>query len=596
MRRVLPVLLVGSVTLLGQTRSAPPPPRPARDNPIVRSQPALRASATGRIRGRVLAGDGPSARPLAKARVTVAGPTDVAPIFTDASGRFDLPGLKPGTYILTAAKTGYVRTRYGSRRTLDPAIEIDVESGTTVDGVDIILPKGAAIFGRITDPGGDPVVGGEVSVSAVQAVGGELRLVSVPQPVVETNDLGEYRVGDLSAGRYFLVVDGAGLGTMPSGMPREWERLTAWGRTFFPGVAALTGAVPITLGIGEEHGGTDFVVVAGAARAQELVVNITGVSPAPSGAAPSRSAFGANIEALGGRGVGGFGQPTSPNTVTFISADTSVGATVQRNQVMSFGSANSTMKIGARLDPGDWIAVARQGRNGAIFPFTISSGDTDIPINLVLGPGAHVSGRVVFDGTRLKPSAAGVQVDVHGAGPDQAIPPRLLTRSPVTPNADGTFDIADVFGTIALDAAPPPGWTLKAVTYGDRDLLDTPLTLKSGESVAGVQVVLTDEVATLVGSAVDVDGRLVSGCAIALFPDARSFQFNPRRMRLQRSNQQGQFTLADLPSGSYLAAAEPDIDASVWLTSDGLDRLRVRALPLTLADRERKTITLPCLP
>ena len=165
---------------------------------------------------------------------------------------------------------------------------------------------------------------------------------------------------------------------------------------------------------------------------------------------------------------------------------------------------------------------------------------------------------------------------------------------PVTPKADGTFDIADVMGTIELQATTPPGWTLKAVRYNGRDLLDDPLALKSGEDVAGVQVVLSDQVATLSGVTADAAGQPVAGCAVAVFPDEPAPRFTPRRMRLARADQTGRFRVADVPSGSYLAVAATDIDASIWLTPEFLERLRAGATAVTLGDREQKMVTLSC--
>lgn len=510
--------------------------------------------------------DGPDARPLVKARVTISGPTPVDPTFTDESGRFEFAGLAPGSYVLTAEKTGYARTRYGSKGTLDPTSEIDVEAAT-VDGIDIHLPKGAAIYGRISDSGGDPIVGTEVSVSAVQTIGDQLRLVSVPRPIVETDDLGEYRIGGLPAGRYFVNVSGAGLGSLPSGMPREWERLVAWARTYYPGSASLSGAIPIALGVGEERGAVDFRVVQGLQPSVHL--NMSGITALAS------------------------------NVVTFISAEASAGAALLQNQAVNFTSSRGgTLEVIApsRLDPGEWIVLARQGSNGAIVHMMISGTDPDVSADFGLASGSRVAGRVVFEGIRPRPPLSDVRVDVHGAGPDAAIPSRTLTRAPVTPKADGAFDIADLFGAIELQATAPPGWTLKAIRYGDRDLLDDPIVLTSGEDIRGVQLVLTDQVATIVGSTVDGAGRPMPGCSVAVFPDARTFRFNPRRMRLQRASQNGQFAVSDLPSGSYLMTAALNIDASIWLTPDAMDELRSRATSLVLSDRERKTMTLPCVP
>jgi carboxypeptidase family protein len=601
--------------LFGSTPSgqSPAPPRspatpggrrPARDNPVRAQAPP---SSSGAIRGRVIAAG--SGQPLVKARVSFSSDSGAHadPIFTDTNGVFAFPDLPAGHYTLSAEKTGFARARYGSKGPSDPPMEITVggpgdPGGRVVQGLDIALIKGAAVLGRIVDELGDPIVGGIVSLGAVQAIGSELRLTPVARGTAETNDLGEYRIGDLLPGRYFVSIAGAGLGTMPSGMPREWERLKAWGRTFFPGTVSVVNATPVAIGTGEERGSVDFVVVPGGQP--RLQMTITGglasdslrAAPAATTADSVRlngngifNGVGVSVS-TGGRGGGPF------NTVTIVSADQTLGAAVEQSPTLNFPSSagNLNIVVSLNLDPGNWIAVSHQASLGALLHFAVSPGDTDVPVNLALAPMSRISGRVVFEGTSRPPAATSVQVDVHGAGPDAALQSRTLTRAPVTPKADGTFDIADVIGTIVFGVAPLAGWTLKAVRYNGRDLLDDPLALKSGEDVAGVQVVLSDQVATLSGVAADSSGQPIAGCAVAVFPGEASPRFNSRRMRLARADQTGRFRLAAIPSGSYLAVAATDIDASIWLTPEFLERLRAGATPLTLDDREQKTITLSC--
>ena len=59
-----------------------------------------------------------------------------------------------------------------------------------------------------------------------------------------------------------------------------------------------------------------------------------------------------------------------------------------------------------------------------------------------------------------------------------------------------------------------------------------------------------------------------------------------------RPGADGAFTVTALPAGNYLAVALPSAEAGEWAEPDNLDRLRAKATPFTLADRESKSLVL----
>jgi hypothetical protein len=244
------------------------------------------------------------------------------------------------------------------------------------------------------------------------------------------------------------------------------------------------------------------------------------------------------------------------------------------------------------VDEGDWIVLAREGSSGALARIRLAGGD-DTSLDLDLVPGAQISGRVIWDGAR-PPAMNAIRIFLRGAGEDAAIPPDLLTPTGVVPRADGTFDVSPVFGTVVPEVVPPPGWTVRAVLLGQRDLLDDPLALQSGEAVTGVQVVLSDQVASVTGQVSLPDGSPAAACAIALFPEDRTDRLGPRRMRLARTDQHGRFRMRDVPSGTYGIVAHTDIDPATWMTADSVSALRPRSGPLAVPERGVQEVTLTC--
>jgi hypothetical protein len=98
----------------------------------------------------------------------------------------------------------------------------------------------------------------------------------------------------------------------------------------------------------------------------------------------------------------------------------------------------------------------------------------------------------------------------------------------------------------------------------------------------------------LTGLVVDPQSRPRSDCSVLVFAEDRTFL--PGRTRWVRPDQTGRFRVEGLPAGTYLAAAVADVDDVEWSTVEYLDRLRSNAAHVTLADAEKKTITLEWRP
>src|SRR6185503_1544530 len=94
---------------------------------------------------------------------------------------------------------------------------IDLKAGATEE-LEIRMPKAAAIFGRIVDDLGEAVTGARVSASVLRYEGSTRRIQPVSKVAAVSDDLGEYRIGGLAAGRYLLSV-------LARGANLEWVTL-----------------------------------------------------------------------------------------------------------------------------------------------------------------------------------------------------------------------------------------------------------------------------------------------------------------------------------------------------------------------------------
>jgi hypothetical protein len=201
------------------------------------------------IAGMVVAMEGSA--PLRKARVVRESTEDQARAIstvTTADGRFTLKGLAPGPYRLTVSRAGFVFFEYGQRKpgtrgailTLRPKQEIK-------DLLFRLIPSGV-ISGKILDADGEPLP--SASVQALRQTYSEGRHSLTPASMVETNDLGEYRLFGLAPGRYF--VSAAYSSWRQIDPPSAEVHEEGYAKIYYPGTPEAAKAGSLTIKAGEE--------------------------------------------------------------------------------------------------------------------------------------------------------------------------------------------------------------------------------------------------------------------------------------------------------------------------------------------------------
>src|SRR5690606_32301086 len=202
-------------------------------------------TATGIIRGRIVTADTGTPIRRAQVRATSGAARGARLAVTDAEGRFELRGLAAGQWNLIASKAGFVAMRYGQRRPFEDGTPIRLDAGQALDGVDFILPRGAAITGRVYDEFGEPVANARLQVYRYQVVQGSRRLVPV-RVTAQSDDTGAFRLYGLMPGDYYVS---AVLRALPVDDPDD---PTAYAPTYYPGTGSAAEAQPVRLGLAEE--------------------------------------------------------------------------------------------------------------------------------------------------------------------------------------------------------------------------------------------------------------------------------------------------------------------------------------------------------
>jgi hypothetical protein len=236
--RVILFLLAGALAV-AQDRIVDGPPNQAPPAP-----------GTSSIAGTVL--NDATNEPLKKVQVTLAGPISgqQPSAVTDASGSFAFHKLPAGTYTLMAMREGFDQER--GMLLGDSQKQITVTADQNKTAVELRLAPNGAISGRLTDEIGDPAP--YCNVSALDAAGNE-------RGQAQTDDHGEYRIANLSAGRYLVAQHcyqtlAAPHPFMERGDPRT--PVWAWVPGLYGGADAAAGASSIVVHEGEEVRGIDF--------------------------------------------------------------------------------------------------------------------------------------------------------------------------------------------------------------------------------------------------------------------------------------------------------------------------------------------------
>jgi hypothetical protein len=141
------------------------------------------------------------------------------------------------------------------------------------------------------------------------------------------------------------------------------------------------------------------------------------------------------------------------------------------------------------------------------------------------------------------------------------------------------------------------GWGLKRVLINGVDVTDATLPFGSkNQSLADVEVMLTDAVTEIRGTASDDRGRAVADAQVVVFAGDRDLWYERSRfVKMATSGADGAFLVRDLPPGNYFVAAvdrrRASEDNGEWLNPELLDALAPGAASITLAEGQRLSVS-----
>jgi hypothetical protein len=471
------------------------------------------------VAGQVLRLD--TGEPLKKVQVSLlshSGDALSAFRLTDEQGHFLIENIPPGPYDLHLERNGFLDAEYGQKKPGAPGAILSLSAGQRITDLVFKLACAGSISGHVLDEDGEPVAHAEVIVfRASRRPDKEERNSFDP---VSTNDLGEYRVFDLSPGRYFIAIN---YRTMErNGRHSSFDRNNfnpGYLPTYYPNTTDAAKAAAITINPGDEIRSIDFML-----RPGHLV-----------------TVSGRVMNMVPGNSGGG---------IVNLYSRTSGLAGVAQDLYGFFLFKDGHFSI-ANVPPGSYYLEAswfdRDTRQNHRGQRAVDVGTLDIDdVSVTISPGTDISGRVVWDG----PAPQG--------GSDLFVRLRPVNENALgspgqSAKSDGSFVLKNVpdgtYWPIVSAAIPGGKFFLKAIRYGTTSVSEPGFTVQSGADVA-LELTLSARAAQLAGTVLTSDSLPATGATVVLIPDP------PRRDLLERyktvaTDQNGKFSIEGITPGDY---------------------------------------------
>src|ERR1017187_3792473 len=452
---------------------------------------------------------------------------------TDAAGRFEFTALAPGGYGLAAFRGGFASPNvHGESKFLN----VTLASGEEKRDIVIRLTPLGVITGRILDEDGDPIrqIQVQTMVYRYTAAGRQLS----PRGSATSNDLGEYRIYDVPPGHYYLKA--SSFESMGGGSSGE-----SYGTSYYPGTRDPTAASIIEVGAGLTLEGINLTL------RPTKVANIRGRVMNP----------GNNL--IVGLMKEGGGYNTGVN------------------------DPDGKFELQG-VSPGSYILTAAStvgGRNcSARLPIQVGATDLE-GIELHLMPPVEVAGQIRIEGkTSDKLSRLNIALESGGR--------RAQSMASLGAKEDGSFVLQGLEPAVyQVSAEAPEELYLKAVRWGDRDVMQSGLDLTQGAAESKLVVVMSANGGQIDSVVEDDQSAPAVEATVTLVPSGAA----PSRslFKFASTSPRGHFSMAGIAPGSYKLFAWEDADPNqVMYDPDFLKPFDSQAQSIEIAEGSKQSVPL----
>jgi protocatechuate 3,4-dioxygenase beta subunit len=482
---------------------------------------------------------------------------------TDSEGRFQLKGVNPGRYRLMVDRRGFVSQEYGQKKPSDPGAALTLAPGQEIRDLVFRMIPSAVIAGHVANEDGEPLPSAEVAALREFYLEGTRMLL--PAALVQTNDLGEYRLFGLSPGRYFVKVSYK-LGERTrfrgnSHLKGDDKSAQGYVPEYYPGVPELSKATTVAVKAGEEVPSVDIPL---------RPVNVFSIRGKVHNTLGKTSEIGVFLELV-------------PKNSGLLWGHFDTETTFPKNKEGSF-------EFGEVL-PGSYLLTLEWSDEGKTYRARqdIEVGNADVEgVSLTIAPGMTINGHVTWEG---KPSIERDEFGVYLSGADGYDALYGGASAKVTP--DGTFSLTNVSeGDYRLATyGESQDCFLKAVRHGSSNALEEGFKAQRG-SDASLEVTMSSRGARVKGSVVDADGLPAAGVWVVLVPDEAHRNQGRRLFKQNTTDQYGHFELRGIAPGDYKLFSWNEVEQGAWADPDFLKPFEDKGEKVSLQEGDAKSVEL----
>jgi protocatechuate 3,4-dioxygenase beta subunit len=487
---------------------------------------------------------------------------------SNEDGHFKIAGIQPGRYRMFVERPGYLEVDEKRRRS--QGVVLSFNAGGEIKNQTLHMLAAAVITGRVLDEDGDPMPGVEVKVLRRKFGAGHSTFEG---PGTETNDLGEFRIGGLMAGKYYVSASPtpsvAGMMFLPKRVdetaPSEDK---AYVTTYYPNAIDRSQAAAIELHPGDETPLHFSLLRTHTARIRGSI----------SGLVPGTKA----VIVLRAR---------DSNTM-FIAAD------VDKDGKFDI----------PHVPPGAYgvIAATETSDTPLSIRQNIEVTDSDID-GLSLSPlaGTTIRGRVHFP-SKGKTDLSLLFVALHRVDGAEDTHDSIFFAEDGNAEVsafgrvkeDGSFELKDVLPgryeiEVSSSSKAMTNTLVESVATGTKELGDTGLKVNGGTIT--VDVTVSMGAGEVEGTAVNDKKEPIANAVVVAVPEER---FRKQQSHYQRAatDQEGRFQLRGLRPGKYTLYAWDALDGEDYLDPDFLKQFEKQETPVKVEKASRQTVALKVLP